>query len=86
MPVSALVLTSADPRGDLAGELARDPRFSVGAADGAHLPVVLETTSLEESEEVVEALLVREDVLFVDVVSVDFSDLEFPADPPLGAE
>lgn len=78
MPVSALVVTldagERERRGALY-VLSRDPRVSVGEAVGERVPVVTETPTLEESEDVTEQLLQIPGVRFVDVVSIDFSDV-----------
>lgn len=85
MPVSALVVT-LDPgersRRGVLYVLSRDPRVSVGEIVEDRLPVVTETSSLEESEDVAEQLLQVPGIRFVDVVSVDFSDI---ADVPQGS-
>jgi hypothetical protein len=75
MPVSSLVVTLEGRSRDVLDELARDPRVTLGELQGCHLPVVLEAATLEESESVVEGLTRRPGILFVDVVTVDFSDV-----------
>lgn len=56
--------------------LSADPRLTLGDACGNRLPLVAETETLDEGEALFAALAVAPGVLFVDVVSVDFSDLE----------
>ncbi len=75
MPVSGLVVTSRGDARRLAAALDVDGRVVVGVAQGCRLPVAIEVRSLADAEALVEELAAREDVLFVDVVSVDFSDL-----------
>ncbi|MCE7892414.1 MAG: hypothetical protein DYH12_22375 [Sorangiineae bacterium PRO1] len=78
MPVSALVVTldaGERARRSVLYVLSRDPRVSVGEAVGERVPVVTETPTLEESEDVTEQLLQIPGVRFVDVVSIDFSDV-----------
>ncbi len=85
MPVSALVVTldaGERARRGVLYVLSRDPRVSVGEPVGERLPVVTETVTLEESEDVAEQLLQVPGIRFVDVVSVDFSDV---ADIPHGS-
>ncbi|WP_437662414.1 hypothetical protein [Sorangium sp. So ce1182] len=79
MPISALVITLSDEPGAreracraLAGEAA----LSLGLPSGSRLPAVAETETLLAGEELVERVLRVDGVDFVDVVSVDFSDLE----------
>lgn len=74
MPISSLVVTLESSSCGVLAELARDPRVTLGELQGLHLPVVLEAPTLEESEAVVEGLARRAGILFVDVVTVDFSD------------
>ena len=54
--------------------LAHDARITVGELEGARLPIVTETGSLTEGEELTTSLADLPGVAFVDVVSVDFSD------------
>lgn len=85
MPISALVVTldaGERARRGVLYVLSRDPRVSVGEPVGERLPVVTETVTLEESEDVAEQLLQVPGIRFVDVVSVDFSDV---ADVPHGS-
>ena len=70
MPISGLVLTSRSDAHSLRSALAADPRITPGEPQGRCLPVVTEVDSLEEAEALTRALMAREDVLFVDVVSV----------------
>jgi hypothetical protein len=80
VPVSALVLTlDPDPRRRelLFQQLARDPRISTGPLAHGRLPVVVETETLAEGDRLVaEELPDLAGVLFVDVVLVDFSDID----------
>lgn len=83
MPVSGLVITLDAPvvcERDIPGVL-RDGRLELGTPLGARLPAVLETATLEEAERFVESLFVAQGVRFVDVVSVDFSDVATPEAP-----
>jgi hypothetical protein len=79
MPISALVLT-LEPAFTAAVHdwLLEDPRITTGELTGAHLPIAAETASLEEGEDLCAELARTPGVVFVDVVSVDFSDLEAP--------
>jgi hypothetical protein len=77
VPVSALVITldaAVVSARDLPDVL-RDGRLELGRLLGARLPAVLETATLEEAERFVESLFVARGISFVDVVSVDFSDV-----------
>ncbi len=76
MPVSALLITLKPPADQAAAELARDLRLTLGEAHGMRLPAVLETETLEEATSAFEELCARPSVRFVDVLTVDFSDLE----------
>lgn len=77
MPIGGLVVTlDPDPaRRALAhGALASDPRLTLGEARGDRLPVVAETATLDEGEALFRQVSEVPGVIFVDVVSVDFSD------------
>ncbi|QRO00537.1 hypothetical protein JRI60_16615 [Archangium violaceum] len=80
MPISSLVLTldaSPESRALALSELARDPRITLGPpVEGRWLPVVTETASPYEGEELAESLRELVGVSFVDVVMVDFSEEE----------
>lgn len=77
MPVSALVLTLDPALGDVAREsLALDPRVTLGEACGTRLPVVTETESLADGEDLAIELARTPGVLGVDVISIDFSDID----------
>lgn len=80
MPVSALVVTLSDEpveRAATLAELAGLDHLTVGDVEGrVHVPVVCESESLAEGEERVRELMSMRGVVFVDVVMVDFSDLE----------
>ncbi|MBK7585245.1 MAG: hypothetical protein IPI67_34285 [Myxococcales bacterium] len=79
MPVSALVLTLDPGEREKRGVkyvLSRDPRVTLGDLVDDCLPVVTTTDSLEEAEDLAEQLLGIPGVRFLDVVSVDFSDVE----------
>lgn len=77
MPISGLVITldaETCKRLQALERLASDPRLTLGTPVGSCLPVVAETRTLAEGEALVEDLGRREDIVFVDVVSVDFTD------------
>ena len=78
MPIASVVLTLVHDREPLRdrvlAELTRDPRIELGPASGACLPAVLDTASAAEGEALVQSLVEKEGVVFVDVVAVDFSD------------
>jgi hypothetical protein len=79
MPISALVLKLSDEPGERQRAvlaLGEDPRLLLGALIGSRLPVVAETDSLQGGEALSEQLRETEGVHLVDVISVDFSDLE----------
>jgi hypothetical protein len=79
MPVSALVLKLSDEpeeRQRAVLTLGEDPRLMLGTPIGSRLPVVAETDSLQGGEALYEQLREIEGVHLVDVISVDFSDLE----------
>lgn len=76
MPIASLVVTldHRQPLREVAlGHLVADARVDVGAARGAYLPIVVETDTAQEGEELVESLLGTPGVLSVDVVGIDFS-------------
>jgi hypothetical protein len=76
MPIASLVVTVDDRdllRQSALGRLLADPRVELGEARGAYLPVVVDTVTAEEGEELVESLLATPGVLGVDVVGIDFS-------------
>lgn len=76
MPISGLVITLVGEEHELLADVVADGRMTLGERQGAHLPAVLSTRTAEESEATIEALFAREGVRFVDVVTVDFSDVE----------
>ena len=80
MPTSALVITldhREDWRDAALTELAGDPRLTLGTLQGPRLPVVAETATLAEGDRLVaDELPLVPGVQFVDVVLVDFSDVE----------
>lgn len=78
MPVSGLVLTLDESpllQASARAALGSDARITLGDAIERRLPVVTETESLTEGEELAEEIARMPGVLFVDVVSIDFSDL-----------
>jgi len=80
MPISGLVIRLKSTRSELPSRLAEDARLTLGDLQArCFLPAVLETSTLQEAEHVVEELLAREGILGVDVVTVDFSDSVYPA-------
>ncbi len=85
MPISGLVITlSDDPsqRQIALDQLATDPRLTLGQLHGSRLPVVAETETVRQSTDLVrEELLDIPGVVFVDIVSVDFSDIDESAEP-----
>lgn len=79
MPIGGLVVTlDPDPsRRDAAlGALAADPRLTLGEPVHDRLPVVAETSTLDEGDALFREVAGAPGVLFVDVISVDFSDME----------
>jgi nitrate reductase NapAB chaperone NapD len=80
MPVSALVVTLDDDPVEQAvtiSSLSALPHLTVGAKTGrVHVPVVCESETLTEGEHHVRELMRTPGVVFVDVVMVDFSDLD----------
>jgi hypothetical protein len=78
MPISSVVVTLSQD-GVVAEAalsiLSADPRWTLGAPNGRHVPAVLDTTSLEDAVSLTEDALRIDGVQFVDVVGVDFSDL-----------
>lgn len=79
MPTSGLVLTlavSQTSSRELRAALEGDSRIIVGDEVERRLPIVTETSSLDESEQLAEAIGKLAGVVFVDVVSIDFSDIE----------
>jgi hypothetical protein len=80
VPVSALVITldpEAARRERGLAALAADSRLSLGAIQAGRLPAVAETATLAEGDRLVaEELPAIDGVVFVDVVLVDFSDVD----------
>jgi len=80
MPVSALVVTLDDDPVEQAATISRLSalaHLTVGAKTGrVHVPVVCESENLSDGENHVRALMRMPGVVFVDVVMVDFSDLD----------
>lgn len=80
MPVSALVVTLDDDPVEQAATISRLSalaHFTVGAKTGrVHVPVVCESETLTDGENHVRDLMRMPGVVFVDVVMVDFSDLD----------
>jgi hypothetical protein len=80
MPVSSLVVTlDSDPEliRRALDTLSRLPGVTLGSLFETRLPLVLETSHLTEGYEFVEGVLRGIDgVQFVDVVRIDFDDLE----------
>jgi hypothetical protein len=76
MPIASLVVTfdDRDPLRQVAlGRLVGDARVELGAARGPYLPIVVDTVTAREGEELVESLLATPGIVGVDVVLVDFS-------------
>lgn len=80
MPISGLVLTLEPSEAERARTLAliaRDPRITLGPSESAiRVPAVIETRTVDDAERLFESLQATPGVVFVDVVSLDFSDLE----------
>lgn len=80
MPISALVITlDPDPerRARALDSLHRDPRLTLGEMTAGRLPVVAETETLAGGDRLVsDELSAVEGVVLVDVVLVDFSDVD----------
>jgi hypothetical protein len=79
MVLSALVVTLSDDdeeRECALALLSADPRIAMGDAEGARVPVVLETSTAREGAQLAEALLDVDGVRLVDLVLADFSDEE----------
>jgi hypothetical protein len=80
MPISGLVIRLAEKRVELPSQIACDRRLTLGdLQEQRFLPAVLETSTLQESEAVVEGLLALEGILGVDIVTLDFSDNVYPS-------
>jgi hypothetical protein len=72
-----LVVTLDPALGELARDaIASDPRVTLGEPQGCGLPVVTETETLSAGEDLVREIGRIPGVLNVDVVEIDFSDLE----------
>ncbi|MEZ4459453.1 MAG: hypothetical protein R3E66_06935 [bacterium] len=80
MPVSSLVVTLHDELSERMAALSQmesTTYLTVGEIVGrVHVPVVCESESLSQGEAHVRELMAMRGVVFVDVVMVDFSDLE----------
>ncbi|HWO14951.1 MAG TPA: hypothetical protein VNN80_35855 [Polyangiaceae bacterium] len=83
MPISALVITlrrnvcAGGEREPVLAGIAREACLELGKPEGARVPAVCETPTLEEGRRLVERLMSMEGVANVDVLSVDFEDLHF---------
>ena len=78
MPISGLVATlseAPEERAHALAELSSDPRITVGTLTGAQLPLVTETPTADDAEALAEHIGMLHGVSFVNVVSVDFSDV-----------
>ena len=78
MPISGLVATLSevpDERAHALAVLSSDARITVGSLTGAQLPLVTETSSAADAELLTEHIGMLHGVSFVNVVSVDFSDV-----------
>lgn len=74
MPISGLVITlDCDTGAGALETLAADPRITLGELRESRMPIVTETASLYEAEELVTRLFGVAGVIFVDVVSIDTS-------------
>lgn len=86
MPVSGIVVTlesDAHARETLLERLAGDGRFTVGETQGAHLPLVCDTSDLDGHRAAWHDLEAMPGVRFVELAYHDFSDVEdFGAQPP----
>ena len=77
MPITALVVTlKPTANGATLAHLGNDPRIEVGPAQGSHWPLVVETASAHEGRSVAESLEALSEVVRVDLVSVNFEDLQ----------
>lgn len=79
MPISGWVATlTADEsqRADVIQLLSADARVTVGERMGARLPFVLDTVRVNEERALIEMLSDSPTVLFIDLVFVDFSDVD----------
>ena len=89
MSIASLVVTldeRAPLRRSALGRLIADARVELGTARGAYVPIVVDTPTAQEGEELVESLLATPGVLRVDVVGIDFSldDGTSPGPPERG--
>jgi hypothetical protein len=88
MPISGLVVTLREEqpgRTTALGLLASDARIEVGEAQGNRIPIVTETRTAAEAENLARELALLEGVYGVDVVSIDTS-LDLEESPPSIAE
>lgn len=80
MPISAIVLQLSNEdklRQNAIDDLAQDSRITLGELQDRHLPAVLETATLYDGIQLVKNELPSlKGVVFVHVVSVDFSDVK----------
>lgn len=76
MPTSSVVITLARSfasSGPLLRHLRSRAELTIGRARGRYLPVVLDTATLGDAATMVEALARRDDVLRVDLVTVELA-------------
>ncbi len=77
MPVTALVVTLRDATSSRAlDRLKSDPRIDLGPLQGTRLPVVVETKTAREGRSIAEEFEELSDVTRVDLISVNFEDLQ----------
>jgi hypothetical protein len=79
MPVSGLLLTLAGTEQDQSTALAAieaHPAFTCGEIFGRWLPVAMEARDDRESRDLHDWLMAQPGIGFVDVVAVNFSELE----------
>ena len=81
MPVSSVLVTISLDVSSSAGViefLQSDLRFTLGESHGQLLPVVIETDSIRQSRDAAESIGALNGVSQVELVSLDFSDLDDP--------
>jgi len=79
MPVSALIITvhgKADQPA-LRAQMAKIAGLELGEAQALRWPAVTETDSLEQGRELLERVQALSGVVHVDVLSVNFEDIDF---------
>ncbi len=87
MPISALVITVAGDadRDQLRARLSEMAEIELGPVRACRWPAVVETASLQAGKALVDRVQGLSGVVHVDVLSINFEDLDVGGEAPSGA-